>query len=151
MNRLTTAHVAAALALALSLACGQAPDSATSAETPRASALRTTALSDSFNAYDSSTWEMANWANGNPFQVGWLPSHATVANGVLQLPEVEYLRYYESWGSEQTYPHMAVPWACSPFTAPSSRRSQASAYSTGCRCSPPPTTTPSCARAFPVL
>ena len=29
----------------------------------------------------------------------------------VPLPEVEYLRYYESWGSDQTYPHMAVPWA----------------------------------------
>jgi arylsulfatase A-like enzyme len=39
------------------------------------------------------------------------PNWMTVANGVLELPEVEYLRYYESWGSEQTYPHMAVPWS----------------------------------------
>ncbi|MGJ4894727.1 arylsulfatase [Bradyrhizobium oligotrophicum] len=39
------------------------------------------------------------------------PNWLTVANGVLDLPEVEYLRYYESWGSDQTYPHMAVPWA----------------------------------------
>ena len=39
------------------------------------------------------------------------PNWMTVANGVLDLPEVEYLRYYESWGSEQTYPHMAVPWS----------------------------------------
>jgi len=39
------------------------------------------------------------------------PNTMTVYNGVLQLPEAEYLRYYESWGSDQTYPHMAVPWA----------------------------------------
>ncbi|MBR1279088.1 arylsulfatase [Bradyrhizobium sp. AUGA SZCCT0283] len=39
------------------------------------------------------------------------PNWLTVANGVLDLPEIEYLRYYESWGSDQTYPHMAVPWA----------------------------------------
>ena len=39
------------------------------------------------------------------------PNWLTVANGVLELPEIEYLRYYESWGSDQTYPHMAVPWA----------------------------------------
>ena len=39
------------------------------------------------------------------------PNFMTVANGVLELPEIEYLRYYESWGSEQTYPHMAVPWS----------------------------------------
>ncbi|MBL8420377.1 MAG: arylsulfatase [Dechloromonas sp.] len=39
------------------------------------------------------------------------PNWMTVANGVLELPEVEYLRFYESWGSDATYPHMAVPWA----------------------------------------
>jgi arylsulfatase A-like enzyme len=39
------------------------------------------------------------------------PNWMTAANGVLELPEAEYLRYYESWGSEQTYPHMAVPWS----------------------------------------
>jgi len=39
------------------------------------------------------------------------PNWMAAANGVLELPEIEYLRYYESWGSDQTYPHMAVPWA----------------------------------------
>jgi len=39
------------------------------------------------------------------------PNWMAAANGVLELPEIEYLRYYESWGSEATYPHMAVPWA----------------------------------------
>jgi hypothetical protein len=39
------------------------------------------------------------------------PNTMTVYNGVLELPELEYLRYYESWGSDTTYPHMAVPWA----------------------------------------
>jgi len=39
------------------------------------------------------------------------PNTMTVYNGVLHLPELELLRYYESWGSDKTYPHMAVPWA----------------------------------------
>ena len=39
------------------------------------------------------------------------PNWMAAANGVLDLPEVEYLRFYESWGSDATYPHMAVPWA----------------------------------------
>ena len=39
------------------------------------------------------------------------PNWMAVANGVLELPEAEYLRYYDSWGSDKTYPHMAVPWA----------------------------------------
>ena len=39
------------------------------------------------------------------------PNWMTAANGILELPEVEYLRFYEAWGSDQTYPHMGVPWA----------------------------------------
>src|SRR5262249_35083977 len=39
------------------------------------------------------------------------PNTLTVYNGILKLPEVELLRYYESWGSDKTYPHMAVPWS----------------------------------------
>jgi arylsulfatase A-like enzyme len=39
------------------------------------------------------------------------PNTLTAYNGILELPEVELLRYYESWGSDKTYPHMAVPWA----------------------------------------
>jgi arylsulfatase A-like enzyme len=39
------------------------------------------------------------------------PNTMTAYNGILELPELEYLRYYESWGSDVTYPHMAVPWA----------------------------------------
>src|SRR5208283_4391895 len=39
------------------------------------------------------------------------PNWMAVANGVLELPEAEYLRYYDSWGSDKTYPHMAVAWA----------------------------------------
>jgi arylsulfatase A-like enzyme len=39
------------------------------------------------------------------------PNWMAAANGVLELPEAEYLRYYEAWGSDRTYPHMAVPWS----------------------------------------
>jgi arylsulfatase len=39
------------------------------------------------------------------------PNQMTAYNGVLDLPEVELLRYYESWGSEKTYPHMSVAWS----------------------------------------
>src|SRR4249920_3862758 len=35
----------------------------------------------------------------------------TAYNGVLDLPEIELLRYYESWGSAATYPHMSVAWS----------------------------------------
>jgi arylsulfatase len=29
----------------------------------------------------------------------------------MTLPEIEDLRYYESWGSDKTYPHMSVAWS----------------------------------------
>src|SRR4029453_9628357 len=39
------------------------------------------------------------------------PNQMTAYNGILDLPEVELLRYYESWGSDVTYPHMSVAWS----------------------------------------
>jgi arylsulfatase A-like enzyme len=39
------------------------------------------------------------------------PNQMTAYNGILDLPEVELLRYYESWGSASTYPHMSVAWS----------------------------------------
>jgi arylsulfatase A-like enzyme len=34
----------------------------------------------------------------------------TAYNGILKLPEALQLLHYEDWGSEKTYPHMAVGW-----------------------------------------
>src|SRR5204863_263012 len=34
----------------------------------------------------------------------------TAYNGILTLPEPLQLLHYEDWGSEKTYPHMAVGW-----------------------------------------
>jgi len=39
------------------------------------------------------------------------PNQMTAYNGILSLPEVEQLLNYEAWGSDKTYPHMAVGWA----------------------------------------
>ena len=39
------------------------------------------------------------------------PNQMTAYNAILDLPEVELLRYYESWGSDKTYPHMSVAWS----------------------------------------
>ncbi len=39
------------------------------------------------------------------------PNQMTAYNGILNLPEAELLRYYESWGSDVTYPHMSVAWS----------------------------------------
>jgi arylsulfatase A-like enzyme len=35
----------------------------------------------------------------------------TAYNGVLTLPEPLQMMHYEDWGSEKTYPHMAVQWS----------------------------------------
>jgi arylsulfatase A-like enzyme len=35
----------------------------------------------------------------------------TAYNGVLTLPEAVQMLHYEDWGSEKTYPHMAVQWS----------------------------------------
>ncbi len=34
----------------------------------------------------------------------------TAYNGILELPEALQLLHYEDWGSDKTYPHMAVGW-----------------------------------------
>lgn len=34
-----------------------------------------TVLIDNFDSEDLSTWEKADWANGNPFDCGWKPDH----------------------------------------------------------------------------
>jgi arylsulfatase A-like enzyme len=39
------------------------------------------------------------------------PNQLTAYNGILSLPEVEQILHYEAWGSDKTYPHMAVAWA----------------------------------------
>jgi arylsulfatase len=42
----------------------------------------------------------------------------TAYNGILKVPEALQLLHYEEWGSDKTYPHMAVQWSWafdSPF------------------------------------
>jgi arylsulfatase len=39
------------------------------------------------------------------------PNAFTAYNGVLDVPVEEQLRFYDTWGSAATYPHMAVGWA----------------------------------------
>ena len=39
------------------------------------------------------------------------PNQLTAYNGIMKLPEIEQMLHYRDWGSENTYPHMAVPWA----------------------------------------
>ena len=39
------------------------------------------------------------------------PNTLTAYNGILTLPEIEEVRFYEAWGTEKTYPHMSVAWS----------------------------------------
>jgi arylsulfatase A-like enzyme len=39
------------------------------------------------------------------------PNQWTAYNGVLDFPVAEQLKFYDVWGSAQTYPHMAVGWS----------------------------------------
>ena len=36
------------------------------------------------------------------------PNQWTAYNGILDIPIEDQLKYYDAWGSDQTYPHMAV-------------------------------------------
>jgi arylsulfatase len=39
------------------------------------------------------------------------PNEATSFNGILDLPIAEQMKFYDVWGSDKTYPHMAVAWS----------------------------------------
>src|SRR5262249_21668361 len=39
------------------------------------------------------------------------PNQYTAYNGILDLPIAEQLKAYDAWGSDLTYPHMAVAWS----------------------------------------
>jgi len=39
------------------------------------------------------------------------PNQYTAYNGILDFPIAEQLKFYDIWGSDQTYPHMAVAWS----------------------------------------
>ena len=41
------------------------------------------AFYDSMNTFQSSKWTKSDWANGAPFNCGWLPDHASFSNGKL--------------------------------------------------------------------
>ncbi len=77
-------HVAAALAAA-AIACGGAQDDSAVEAGGGISSVRTTALSDQLDGFDTSTWQKANWANGNPFNCGFLPDHVAFSGGAMSL------------------------------------------------------------------
>jgi arylsulfatase A-like enzyme len=59
------------------------------------------------------------------------PNEVASLNGV-DLPMLELLRFYESWGSDQTYPHMAVAWTWA-FDTPFSWTKQIASHFGGVR------------------
>src|SRR5438046_377987 len=56
----------------------------------------------------------------------------TVYNGMQTLPEALQLSHYEDWGSDKTYPHMAVQWAWA-FDTPFKWAKQVASYFGGTR------------------
>jgi len=39
------------------------------------------------------------------------PNQFTAYNGILDIPVAAQLKFYDAWGSQMTYPHMAVAWS----------------------------------------
>src|SRR5271157_3946535 len=39
------------------------------------------------------------------------PNQWTAYNGILDFPIADQMKFYDAWGSAQTYPHMAVAWS----------------------------------------
>jgi arylsulfatase A-like enzyme len=39
------------------------------------------------------------------------PNQYTAYNGILNIPIAEQMKFYDTWGSAATYPHMAVAWS----------------------------------------
>ena len=56
----------------------------------------------------------------------------TAYNGILDLPEAVLLAHLEEWGSDKTYPHMAVQWAWA-FDTPFKWTKQVASYFGGTR------------------
>src|SRR5207248_11486370 len=60
------------------------------------------------------------------------PNQLTAYNGILSLPEAEQILNYEAWGSNKTYPHMAVAWALA-FDTPFQWTKQVASHCGGTR------------------
>jgi arylsulfatase A-like enzyme len=60
------------------------------------------------------------------------PNQLTAYNGILSLPEAEQILNYEAWGSNKTYPHMAVGWTWA-FDAPFKWTKQVASHFGGTR------------------
>ena len=59
------------------------------------------------------------------------PNEVAALNG-FQVPKLAMAKFYESWGSDQTYPHMAIPWTWA-FDTPFSWTKQIASHFGGVR------------------
>jgi arylsulfatase A-like enzyme len=60
------------------------------------------------------------------------PNQFTAYNGILEVPVAEQLKFYDAWGSQSTYPHMAVAWSWA-FDAPFKWTKQVASHFGGTR------------------
>ncbi len=60
------------------------------------------------------------------------PNTYTAYNGIPELPIDVEMKFYDAWGSDQTSPHMAVPWAWA-FDTPFKWTKQVASYFGGTR------------------
>lgn len=60
------------------------------------------------------------------------PNEVAIFNGVDVPVDVQLKNFYEAWGSDQTYPHMAVPWTWA-FNTPFSWTKQIASHFGGTR------------------
>src|SRR4029078_11904585 len=59
------------------------------------------------------------------------PNEVASLNGV-EIPIADQIKFYDAWGSDQTYPHMAVPWTWA-FDTPFSWTKQIASHWGGAR------------------
>ncbi|MFO1060042.1 MAG: arylsulfatase [Dongiaceae bacterium] len=60
------------------------------------------------------------------------PNEVASLNGFTEIPVAEQLKFYDAWGSDRTYPHMAIPWTWA-FDTPFSWTKQIASHFGGVR------------------
>src|SRR5580700_10307875 len=60
------------------------------------------------------------------------PNQMTAYNGILDIPIPEQMKFYDLWGSAETYPHMSVAWSWA-FDTPFKWTKQVASYFGGTR------------------
>jgi len=79
----------ALVGLAVAVGCGAAPSS--NDELALASGEKTGQVElalggyflDNLTTLNTARWELSNWTNGNPFNVGWLPEKVLFSSGIM--------------------------------------------------------------------